>query len=173
MALPEERLTEDLLKRLLEAETPEAYLDQGETLGRDLADYLRELLADRGINRSELARRSGVNGTFVYDIFNGKSLPRRDNAIMLAFGLSCSLIETQRLLRLAGVSELWPKRRRDAIIIWCIEHGMTYAACDDELARLGERTLFHPEKDNVSTSAHPTANKGGAAIEGHRMKGLG
>lgn len=145
MALPEERLTEDLLERLLAAETPEAYLDEGDTLGRDLVDYLRELLADRGLNRSKLSQRSGVNSTFVYDIFQGKSMPGRDNAILLAFGLSCSLIETQRLLRLVGVSELWPKRRRDAIIIWCINRGMTYAACDDELARLGEETLYHPE----------------------------
>lgn len=145
MALPEERLTEDLLERLLAAETPDAYLAEDATLDRSLVDYLHDLLDDRHLNRSRLAQRSGVNGTFVYDIFNGKSLPGRDTALMLAFGLSCSVIETQRLLRLAGVSELWPKRRRDAIIIWCIEHGMGYAACDDELARLGEQTLYHPD----------------------------
>lgn len=32
-------------------------------------------------------------------------------------------IETQRLLRLAGVSELYCRRRRDAIIIWCLRQG--------------------------------------------------
>lgn len=61
---------------------------------------------------------------------------------MLAFGLGCSLRETQRLLRLAGVSELWPKTRRDAIIIWCVNNGKTMQECDDELWRLGEKTLL-------------------------------
>ena len=92
-------------------------------------------------------RDSGVNGTFVYDIFKGKSMPGRDNALMLAFGLHCDERETQRLLRLAGVSELWPKRRRDAIILWCVKHGLTRVACDEELFCLGERTLFDPEDE--------------------------
>ncbi len=72
---------------------------------------------------------------------------RRDNAIMLAFGLGCSLVETQRLLRLAGVSELWPKIRRDAIIIWSIKEGLSREECDDELWRLGEKTLFSVRDD--------------------------
>ena len=61
---------------------------------------------------------------------------------MLAFGLRATLRETQRLLRLAGVSELWPKVRRDAIIIWCIERGYTREQCDDELYRLRESTIL-------------------------------
>ena len=69
----------------------------------------------------------------MYDIFAGKSKPGRDHAIMLAVGLGCNLRETQRLLRLAGVSELWPKVRRDAIIIWCIQHRYDRFQIDDEL----------------------------------------
>ena len=140
--MQEEILTEDLLARLLTAEKPESYLDQGETIDRTLPDYLFELLAGRGMKRAEVVRGSGVNVTVVYDIFAGKSIPGRDRAIMLAFGLKCDLRETQRLLRLAGASELWPKVRRDAIIIWCINQGMTRSECDDELWRLGEKTLF-------------------------------
>ena len=94
------------------------------------------------MNRSTLARESGLNATVVYDIFAGKSRPGRDHAIMLSIGLNCDLRETQRLLRLAGVSELWCKQRRDAIIIWCIEHSFDLAATDNELQRLGERPLL-------------------------------
>lgn len=137
-----ERLTEELLERLLAAATPEAYLEEGLTVDRELPDYLNELRAEKGIKRSDIIRASGLNGTFVYDVFSGKSRLRRDNALMLAFGMGCSLRETQRLLRLDGVSELWPKVRRDAILIWCIEHGSTRSEADDELYRLGEKTLF-------------------------------
>lgn len=137
-----ERITEELLEHLLAASTPEAYLIRGETIDRSLPDYLAELLGTRGMRRSEVVRESGINPTVVYDIFAGKSRPGRDHAIMLALGLRCGLKESQRLLRLAGVSELWCKNRRDAIIIWCIDHGLTRAETDDELYRLGEKTLL-------------------------------
>lgn len=78
----------------------------------------------------------------VYDVFAGKCKPGRDNAIMLAFGMHCNLRETQRLLRLAGASELWPKVKRDAIIIWCIDHKLNREQCDDELWKFGEKTLL-------------------------------
>ncbi len=142
----EERLTEDLLARLLASATPKEYFDRETLPDRELRDYLYELLEDRGVKRADVVRASGVNATVVYDIFAGKSLPGRDRAIMLAFGLGCSLRETQRLLRLAGVSELWPKVRRDAIVIWCIEQGRTREECDEELWGFGERTLFGTER---------------------------
>ena len=139
----EERLTEDLLERLLEASSPEAYLDaEGIEGNREFVDYLFERLGERGGKRAAVVRESGLNPTVVYDIFQGKSRPGRDHAIMLAFGLHCDLRQTQRLLRLAGVSELWCKQRRDAILIWYIDHGCTREQADDELFCLGEKTLL-------------------------------
>ena len=117
-------------------------------MDRSLSDYLFDLLRERGIKRADVVRASGLHQTVVYDIFSGKSYPDRDNAIMLAFGLGCDLVETQRLLRLAGVSELWPKVRRDAIVIWSIKEGLSREECDDELWRLGEKTLF-PVRDDA------------------------
>ena len=141
--MAEERLTEELLERLLAASVPEAYLDAPDTtVDRALTDYLAELLAAKGLRRADVVRASGINPTVVYDIFAGKSRPGRDHAIMLAFGLGCNLRECQRLLRLAGVSELWCKVRRDAVLIWCVENGLSRTAADDELWRLGEKTLL-------------------------------
>ncbi len=141
--MAEERLTEELLESLLKASSPEAYLsDQSATVDRTLTDYLDQLRAEKNLKRAQIIRASGLNGTFVYDVFKGKSRLGRDNAIMLALGMGCTLRETQRLLRLDGVSELWPKVRRDAIIIWCIERGYTRSQTDDTLWRLGEKTLF-------------------------------
>ncbi len=137
-----ERLTEDLLKRLLSSRSIDAYLDEAAPIDRALPDYLNELLHAHGLKRAEVIRASGINATVVYDIFAGKSKPGRDHAIMLAFGLGCSLRETQRLLRQAGVSELYAKIRRDAIIAWCIDQGTSRVEADDELFRFGEKTLL-------------------------------
>ena len=146
--MPVERLTEDLLRHIIAASSPDEYLAEGETMDRSLSDYLFDLLRERGIKRADVVRASGLHQTVVYDIFSGKSYPGRDNAIMLAFGLGCALVETQRLLRLAGVSELWSKVRRDAIVIWSIKEGLSREECDDELWRLDEKTLF-PVRDDA------------------------
>lgn len=139
---PRQRLTEELLSRLLASKSLTAYLDEEDPQERALPDYLWELLHAHGLNRADVIRRSGLNPTVVYDLFTGKSRPGRDNAIMLTFGLGCDLRETQRVLRMAGVSELWVKIRRDAIIIWCVENGLTRVETDDELYQLGEKTLL-------------------------------
>lgn len=143
---PAEHLTEELLERLLASKSVDSYLESAETPNRSLPDYLFELLHKRKLKRADVMRGSGLNGTVVYDIFSGKSRPGRDHAVMLALGLKANLRETQRILRLAGVAELWCKHRRDAVLIWCIEHGLTRAETDDELYRLGEKTLLGTDR---------------------------
>lgn len=143
--MAEERLTEDLLEQLLAAERPEDYLDHERLVSQELAEYLEQLRGSQDMSKADVIRESELNSTFVYDMFKGKCKPGRDNAIKLAFGLRCTLKQTQRLLRLSGMAELWPKKRRDAIIIWCIEQGKSLVSCDDELWRLGETTLIDPE----------------------------
>ena len=143
--IPEEHLTEELLDRLLSSTSIEQYLDEEPVTTRTLTDYLFERMEAHGLKRADVVRATGINATVVYDVFSGISRPGRDHAIMLAFGLQCTLRETQRLLRLAGVSELWCKQRRDAIIIWCIRNGFDRIATDDELYRLGEPTLLQAD----------------------------
>lgn len=143
---PTEHLTEELLERLLASRSVDSYLENAETPDRSLPDYLFELLHKRKLKRADVMRGSGLNGTVVYDIFSGKSRPGHDHAVMLALGLKANLRETQRILRLAGAGELWCKRRRDAVLIWCIEHGLTRAETDDELYRLGEKTLLGTDR---------------------------
>ena len=136
-------IPEELLDRLLASASIEQYLDEGLVSARTLTDYLFDRMEAHDLRRADVVRASGLNATVVYDIFSRQKPPRPEiDAIMLAFGLKCTLRETQRLLRLAGVSELWCKQRRDAIIIWCIRNGFDRIATDDELYRMGEATLL-------------------------------
>lgn len=64
--MTEGHLTADLLKQLSAAARPEDYLLQGETIDRELSDYLNELRNDRGLKRAAVVRESTVNETFVY-----------------------------------------------------------------------------------------------------------
>ena len=134
-------LTAELLEQLLASASPQAYLSAAPLDGRGLADYAHELLDAHGITRAQAIRDAGLNTTYGYQIFQGQRAPRRDQVIMLAFGLRCSLDEAQRLLRYAGHAELWCKQRRDAIIIYCLEHGCSLLQTNETLYDFGEDCL--------------------------------
>lgn len=152
--IPEEHLTEELLDRLLASASIEQYLDEGLVSARTLTDYLFDRMEAHGLKRADVVRASGLNATVVYDIFSGKSRPGRDHAIMLAFGLKCTLRETQRLLRLAGVSELWCKQRRDAIIIWLYAMDSTALPRTTSCIAWERRRCYRPIDDIRPNNTH-------------------
>lgn len=61
--------------------------------------------------------------------------------LQLAFGLGVGVEETQRLLRLADRSPLYPKLRRDAIILYCLNRRKTLAETQ-ELLQSMELTIL-------------------------------
>lgn len=138
----EEPLTEELLNQLLSSENPEKYLDSHELPSRNLADYLQELLAERGLVRKEVIRAAHLNETYGYELFTGKKThPGRDKVLQLAFGLGLGLRETDRLLQTAGASRLYCKDRRDAIVIFCLDRHATLDKANEALFAHGEETL--------------------------------
>ena len=76
---------------------------------RHLSEYLCELLDKKGLKRSDVVVRTGLDKAYVYQIFAGKRNPSRDKLITIAFGMKLSEEEAQRMLRLSGHRELWPK----------------------------------------------------------------
>ena len=139
--IPEEHLTEELLDRLLASASIEQYLDEGLVSARTLTDYLFDRMEAHDLRRADVVAASASTPQWFMTFSPAKAAPA-ETRHYAAFGLKCTLRETQRLLRLAGVSELWCKQRRDAIIIWCIRNGFDRIATDDELYRMGEATLL-------------------------------
>lgn len=136
-----ERLTEELLDELLSTSDLEGYLERYEPGRRTLSEYLNQLLAEKGLERSRVVRMANLNDTFGYQIFQGTRNPSRDKVLQIAFAMALSLRETNRALTAAGVSELYCKDRRDAIIIFCLDRGCSLQKVNEELYRFGERTI--------------------------------
>ena len=55
--------------------------------------------------------------------------------------MKLTLQQANRVLQAAGHNELYCKNRRDAIIIFCLDHGCTLRETDDELFRFNEDTI--------------------------------
>ncbi len=137
-----EPLTDELLHELLSSPSPVSFTDEHDIGHRSLADYLNQLLVEKGLRRASVVRASGVNVTYGYQIFEGqRDRPSRDKVLRLAFALDCDLVETNRVLKAAGVNELYCKDRRDAILIFCIDRGFGLMKTNEELYRFGEHPL--------------------------------
>lgn len=124
----------DFLKRNLE-----------NMLEPDLSKYLMELLARKGLKRAQVVEDSGVDKAFVYQIFNGSKRPSRDKLIAITFGMRLNEEETQRVLKIAGHSELYPRVPRDALILFSIQRGKDIWQTDDALDKNGFPTLLSDE----------------------------
>lgn len=136
-----EPLTEELLDELLEAPSIDSFIERYNEPARTLADYLNELLEAKRLKRSQVVRMANLNETFGYQIFTGARNPSRDKVLQIAFAMALTLRETNRALEAAGVSSLYSKDRRDAIIIFCLDRGCSLQKVNEELYRFGERTI--------------------------------
>ena len=136
-----EPLTEELLVELLSRPSIDDVANGAFEASLSLPGYLQELLKEKGLARIDAVHAAELNETFGYQIFMGARKPGRDKALQLALGMGCTLRETNRLLKLSGSNELYCKNRRDAIIIYCVEQGLSLRRTNEELYRFGEETV--------------------------------
>ena len=79
---------------------------------------------------------------YLHQIFAGRRTPSRNRLLCLCYGLEASIEETQELLRLCGMAELYPKLKRDAIIYYGLLHKLDLFVIYDKLFDENEDTLF-------------------------------
>lgn len=137
----EEPLTEEMLDELLSTPKVEAYLGAHELGAPNLAAFLNEQLAARGLKQSEVLREADIEPTFGWYIFNGQRGAGRDNVLKLCFAMGFDVRHANRALQAAGANTLYPKNRRDVIIIYCLEHGSTLLQANETLYSFGEECL--------------------------------
>ena len=136
-----EPLTDELLNELLDSPDPVKFAHKHRITERNLPDYLQQLLDEKALERANVVREAGLDATYGYQIFMGQRNPTRNKVLQIVFALKCTLQEANRVLQAAGHNELYCKNRRDAIIIFCLDHGRTLRETDDELFRFNEDTI--------------------------------
>lgn len=140
-----DKTTDELFKQLQNETNIEEYLSDcdGELMDLTVAEYLEEMLKKYNLEKSEVINKSKLNQIYGYQIFSGvKSSPSRDKLLQIVFGMGLELKEAQRLLKIAGVNELYPRGKRDSIIIFAINKRFTIIQCDDLLYDMGEKTIL-------------------------------
>ena len=136
--------TDDLRQELMHSPNLDEFLsDNRENFSNEsVPEVLNRILQSKNISKSVLAKQSGISEVYLHQIFAGKRNPSRNRPLCLCFGLGASIDETQELLKLCGVAQLYSASRRDAIIIYGLAHGINLFEINDKLFAEDEETLF-------------------------------
>ena len=136
--------TTELLKELENFSSFEEYknANKDNLIDKSLSEYLCELISERNLSKSEVIRKSELNENYAYQLFSGlKKSPKRDKLICLSVGMGLSVEETNSLLKLAGLLPLYPRTKRDSIIIMNINAHKSVIEINEALYENNEETL--------------------------------
>lgn len=132
------KTTEELLN-ILKNSSLKAYLKENESelIENPLSSYLNALLSEKSLKKSEVIEKSGIFNVYAYQIFSGAKIPSRDKLISLCMGMELDLDETQTLLKYAGYATLYPRNKRDSVIISALKNNEDVISLNIALDELG------------------------------------
>lgn len=108
----------------------------------NVADFLAALLSQKDLSKATVARRAEMSEIYLHQIFAGRRKPSRNRLLCICYGLGTTVNEAQELLKLCGLAQLYPKNRRDAIILFGMAHGSTLSEINDKLFLEDEEALY-------------------------------
>lgn len=140
----EKKNTDDLRQELMESDDIDSYLreNQENFTTAPIAGLLQEIYKTKNISKAALARGAGMSEVYLHQVFAGRRNPSRDRLLCLCIGFSATVEEAQRLLQYVGYAQLYPRNRRDAIVLYGLAHGQTLTKINDKLFEENEKTLF-------------------------------
>lgn len=135
--------TSELQRELTSAPNLGRFLkdNQEEFIFESFTQMLNALYSKTDISKAALAKRAGTSEVYLHQIFSGGRTPSRDKTLCICVGMNASLEDTQELLKRSGYAQLYPKNRREAIIIYGLTHGMNLQQINDQLFTENETTL--------------------------------
>ena len=90
---------------------------------------------------AELIAASQIQRNYGYQILNGTRKPSRDKVLALCLALRLNLPDTGRALTLAQLGQLYPKKRRDSILIFSLNKRLSVLQTNELLLEMKEELL--------------------------------
>lgn len=136
--------TEDLLEELQNenCKIDEYLKGNGESFVYDkIKDFWETAIEKSGYSKSNIINKSDFSYCYFYDVINGRKIPGRDKIIRLILTMKLSVDECQEALRISGRSALYPRIKRDSIILFAISNGYSIYQLSELLADAVEEPL--------------------------------
>ena len=133
------RSTTELLSLLKSARDINEYLEKNsESFSAEKpCEYLEKIIAEKGLVKSEIIKKSGIERHYAYQIFSGRKTPSRDKLIMLCLGMGLDAEESQNLLIKCASPVLYAKNKRDNIVIFSLQNKLSLIEMNELLFELG------------------------------------
>lgn len=131
--------TDELLRLLFKERSLEHYLQRTESayLHTAFPDYLSDWCRSHQEVPEQIIRRANLEKSYGHQLFSGKRRPSRDTVIQLAFAMGADVAQAQEMLRLARKSILYPRIKRDTVIIYCLHNRVSLLDTEIILEDLG------------------------------------
>lgn len=113
--------TQSVMNQLKGDRFPEG--DWEHFLDADVRDFFDELFLETGLKRSDVIRKAGISRTYGYQIMDGTRVGKRDYYVSIAVAMGLDLRMTQRMLAVSKSGSLHALIKRDAAIIFAVNHG--------------------------------------------------
>ena len=125
--------TDELMKELLCSNNIDRYIKENEQHFVDLtiSEFLNEYVKAKNLVKSQIFKNSEMNDIYGYQIFS----------VSLCVGMEMTVDEAQATLKIAGFAMLYPKNKRDAIIIHGINTKQSVFEINNTLYNNSEETL--------------------------------
>lgn len=138
-----QKSTQELLEVLSKSKKIEEYIveNNSEFINIPLCKYIDNIIKEKKLKKPDIINKSNINVQYAYQIFGGKKMPSRTKVLQLIFGMELDLTTANRILRIAGFSELYSRNQRDSIIIYAINNNLSLIECNEILYDLGEDIL--------------------------------
>lgn len=128
----------------------QSYISKNFTQGQpDFVGYIDAMLVQKNMKRQDVLIRANLPHKYGYKLLTGEAhTTNRDKILRICLAMRLTLKETQRALKLYGMNELYPKNKRDVILIVAIGNKhYDLLQIDEELIALGLQPLTTPDND--------------------------
>ena len=136
--------TDELLEELTQKGIDiQEYMDSNENsfIEISLKEFWNELLERSGKSKSNIINSADISYIYFYEILQGKKIPKKDKIIRLILAMELDLEDAQSALRYCNQSFLYPRLKRDSIIIYAIENHYSIFQTQELLLKNGESEL--------------------------------
>ncbi len=135
------KTTVELIRLIEKSRETSEFVDTEDVTNITLAQYLNDKLIEKNMNKPDIIAAAQLPRGYCYKVFNGEKKPSKYKLICFAFAFGLSVSETQRLLAVGGCGALYPRIRRDSIILFALSKKARVQECNELLYDLGEELI--------------------------------
>lgn len=108
---------------------------------KSIGQYILDEIQKQKTTKAKIIRESGINKRFFFSITSDKKRPSRRYVIRIFLALRLSLNDIQWYLKACDYPQLYARDKRDAVIIYCINHKIGVQECNTMLNKVGLENL--------------------------------